>query len=64
MSFEALSDILGSVLRTGELQPSEVGVVTPYMGQVRRLRRAVRQLNVETRDLLVASVDSFQGSLF
>ena len=50
------------VLKEGELQPSQVGVVTPYMGQVRRLRRAISQnLSLERGELLVASVDSFQG---
>lgn len=58
-----LSEVLRCVLKTGELELSQVGVVTPYMGQVRRLRRALRQhLGVENfRELLVASVDSFQG---
>ncbi|CAJ1386776.1 unnamed protein product [Effrenium voratum] len=57
-----IARMLKSVLRTG-LKPSEVGVVTPYMGQVRTLRRAIRQevWLEEPRDLLVASVDSFQG---
>eukprot|EP00438_Fugacium_kawagutii_P008349 Skav233363 [mRNA] locus=scaffold394:594125:594734:+ [translate_table: standard] len=51
------------ILATGELKPWQVGVVTPYMGQVRRLRRAISQnLRLENpRELLVASVDSFQG---
>lgn len=55
---------LGSrcVLKEGELQPSQVGVVTPYMGQVRRLRRTISQnLSLTRGELLVASVDSFQG---
>lgn len=58
-----LSEVLRCVLKTGELELSQVGVVTPYMGQVRRLRRALRQnLRLENfRELLVASVDSFQG---
>ena len=50
------------MLKEGELQPSQVGVVTPYMGQVRRLRRTISQnLSLTRRELLVASVDSFQG---
>lgn len=51
------------ILATGELKPWQIGVVTPYMGQVRRLRRAISQnLRLENpRELLVASVDSFQG---
>ena len=51
------------VLQTGELQLSQVGVVTPYMGQVRTLRRELRRnLGLDNfRELLVASVDSFQG---
>ena len=60
-----ITQILASVLEAGELKPSQIGVVTPYMGQVRTLRRLIRKYvsdNPEMmRDLLVASVDSFQG---
>jgi len=57
-----LSEVLRCVLKEGELQPSQVGVVTPYMGQVRRLRRAISEnLSLTKGELLVASVDSFQG---
>ncbi|CAE7249359.1 UPF1 [Symbiodinium sp. CCMP2592] len=60
-----LTQILSSVLDAGELQASQIGVVTPYMGQVRTLRRLIRKylrLSPEaSKELLVASVDSFQG---
>lgn len=51
------------VLRVGELGVEDIGVVTPYMGQVRALRRALRQvLPEEQRRLLeIATVDNFQG---
>ena len=60
-----LTQILSSVLDAGELQASQIGVVTPYSGQVRTLRRLIRKylrLSPEaSKELLVASVDSFQG---
>merc|ERR1719443_2773257 len=52
------------VLATGELEEGDIGVVTPYMGQVRTLRRMIRpQLPAGTnpRLLEIASVDNFQG---
>ena len=60
-----LTQILSSVLDAAELQASQIGVVTPYAGQVRTLRRLIRKylsLSPEaSKELLVASVDSFQG---
>ena len=53
------------MLDAAELQASQIGVVTPYAGQVRTLRRLIRKylsLSPEaSKELLVASVDSFQG---
>jgi len=54
------------VLEAGELAAVDIGVVTPYVGQVRVLRRAVREmlppgLLENVRDLDVQSVDGFQG---
>jgi len=58
-----ITQILASVLHARELQPSQIGIVTPYQGQVRTLRRLIRQYIdlPNPRDLLVASVDAFQG---
>eukprot|EP00930_Biecheleria_cincta_P033857 TRINITY_DN23438_c0_g1_i1.p1 TRINITY_DN23438_c0_g1~~TRINITY_DN23438_c0_g1_i1.p1 ORF type:complete len:1595 (-),score=274.71 TRINITY_DN23438_c0_g1_i1:10-4794(-) len=51
------------VLQDGELGADEIGVVTPYMAQVRALRKAIRErLQESDRRLLeIASVDNFQG---
>ena len=60
-----LTQILASILSTGELAASQIGIVTPYMGQVRTLRRLIdKYLSLSpaaSQELLVASVDSFQG---
>lgn len=55
--------LLRSVLARGELALKDVGVVTPYVAQVRHLRRIVRfELpGVMTDALEIASVDNFQG---
>ncbi|CAE8620289.1 unnamed protein product, partial [Polarella glacialis] len=57
---------LESILKAGDLLASQVGVVTPYSGQVKRLRRSIRsELSTNIigfgRELEIASVDSFQG---
>ncbi|CAK9070609.1 Regulator of nonsense transcripts 1 (ATP-dependent helicase RENT1) (Nonsense mRNA reducing factor 1) (NORF1) (Up-frameshift suppressor 1 homolog) (mUpf1) [Durusdinium trenchii] len=58
-----LCTVLRGILKAGELSPAQIGVVTPYMGQVRELRRTLQQFFGQTRarELLVASVDSYQG---
>ena len=60
-----VTQILLSVLHAGDLQACQIGVVTPYMGQVRTLRRLMRKymdLSPEALpELQVASVDGFQG---
>eukprot|EP00931_Biecheleriopsis_adriatica_P049557 TRINITY_DN28676_c0_g1_i1.p1 TRINITY_DN28676_c0_g1~~TRINITY_DN28676_c0_g1_i1.p1 ORF type:complete len:971 (-),score=178.11 TRINITY_DN28676_c0_g1_i1:322-2904(-) len=58
--------ILQEVLNAGDLEPSEIGVVTPYVGQVRVMRRGIREalprdLLPNIQDLEVKSVDGFQG---
>merc|ERR1711957_255897 len=50
-------DIVSNLLRAHSgVKPSEIGVVTPYAAQCRRLRKELGQLSVET-----SSVDGFQG---
>jgi len=47
-----------------ELEITEIGVVTPYVAQVRHLKRIIRNIIPEGQDpelLEVASVDNFQG---
>eukprot|EP00928_Gymnodinium_smaydae_P099820 TRINITY_DN9638_c0_g1_i1.p1 TRINITY_DN9638_c0_g1~~TRINITY_DN9638_c0_g1_i1.p1 ORF type:complete len:1408 (-),score=265.01 TRINITY_DN9638_c0_g1_i1:59-4282(-) len=61
---ERIKDLLLDVLDQGELTLSDIGVVTPYMAQVRLLRRSLRQAlpqDTVARDLEIASVDNFQG---
>merc|ERR1712110_648704 len=48
----------------GELEVTEVGVVTPYVAQVRQLKRMLKNVVPEGADpelLEIASVDNFQG---
>ena len=64
---EAVAQVVRGILSAGELTPGQVGVVTPYAGQVRLVRRV---LNVPRGRaaaeapggvLEVASVDGFQA---
>lgn len=61
---QMIADIVRNVLHSKELKVSEVGVVTPYMAQVRRLRQLLRPVlppGADPRLLECASVDNFQG---
>ncbi|EKX41601.1 hypothetical protein GUITHDRAFT_74611, partial [Guillardia theta CCMP2712] len=65
---EKLLQVLIMVLRKKNLRPRDVGVVTPYMAQVRLLKRSWHSLcarenldQAEARELEIASVDNFQG---
>jgi hypothetical protein len=67
-------ELVDSILGAGELTPSEIGVVTPYVAQVRLLRQKWRERcnHAKSRTkphttsdafsrLEIASVDNFQG---
>jgi len=63
---QKILSILTKVLEAGELAAVDIGVVTPYVGQIRVLRQAVREmlppgLLGNPRDLDIQSVDGFQG---
>lgn len=61
---EAIVRVLREVLAGGELGVTDVGVVTPYVAQVRCLRRAAMSVVPQGTDPLlleIASVDNFQG---
>lgn len=61
---QMVASLVGKVLGYGELSVSQVGVVTPYVAQVRRLcqfLRAVLPPGADPRLLECASVDNFQG---
>ena len=58
---QQLCDILRDVLLAGELQPSDVGVVTPYKAQVATLRQMLTEKLKGGRAVEVGSVDGFQG---
>eukprot|EP00435_Cladocopium_sp_Y103_P054205 s1761_g17.t1 len=64
MEAQLVANVVGKVFQQGELNVSQVGVVTPYMAQVRRLRQMLRPVipaGVDFRLLECASVDNFQG---
>ena len=44
------------------LEASEIGVITPYTGQIRSIKSATHSLLGPLRGLKVATVDSFQGA--
>jgi len=61
---QRVCDLVFEVIAQGELELAEIGVVTPYMAQVRALRRALRdsfQQDSSMRLMEIASVDAFQG---
>ncbi|CAK9006786.1 Regulator of nonsense transcripts 1 homolog (ATP-dependent helicase UPF1) [Durusdinium trenchii] len=61
---QLVASLVGKVFQYGELNVSQVGVVTPYMAQVRRLRQMLRPVippGADFRLLECASVDNFQG---
>eukprot|EP00929_Paragymnodinium_shiwhaense_P020571 TRINITY_DN13670_c0_g1_i1.p1 TRINITY_DN13670_c0_g1~~TRINITY_DN13670_c0_g1_i1.p1 ORF type:complete len:1253 (-),score=306.35 TRINITY_DN13670_c0_g1_i1:91-3849(-) len=61
---ELVARMVQDVFYQRELEITEVGVVTPYVAQVRILKRLLRNLVPEGQDpelLEVASVDNFQG---
>lgn len=65
-SFEAeqVLRLLAQVLQSRELGINDVGIVTPYTAQVRRLRQMARPLipyGTDPRLMEIASVDAFQG---
>eukprot|EP00927_Polykrikos_kofoidii_P035357 TRINITY_DN29931_c0_g1_i1.p1 TRINITY_DN29931_c0_g1~~TRINITY_DN29931_c0_g1_i1.p1 ORF type:complete len:1315 (+),score=272.70 TRINITY_DN29931_c0_g1_i1:68-4012(+) len=57
-------ELVTQVLKFGELSPEDIGVVSPYMAQVRALRKTLRsQLpgDFDKRLLEISSIDNFQG---
>lgn len=59
-----IQDLLLEILEAGELDLEHIGIVTPYMAQVRALRRALRGAlpdHCDPKMLEIASVDNFQG---
>jgi len=56
--------LIEDIMAEGALKMSDIGVVTPYKGQVRTLRRVLQErfpVEIEKRELEMASVDNFQG---
>jgi len=61
---EQVLRLVRQVLSAGELTLNDIGIVTPYASQVRRLRQLLRPLvprGTNPRFLEIASVDAFQG---
>jgi regulator of nonsense transcripts 1 len=61
---EIVNRVVQDVFYQRELEVEEVGVVTPYVAQVRVLKRMLKNIIPEGQDpelLEVASVDNFQG---
>lgn len=61
---EVVNRIVQDVFFQRELEVTEVGVVTPYLAQVKLLKRMLKNIVPEGQDpelLEVASVDNFQG---
>ncbi|CAJ1370949.1 unnamed protein product [Effrenium voratum] len=61
---QMVASVVGKVFQYGELSVGQVGVVTPYVAQVRRLKQLLRPVlppGADFRLLECASVDNFQG---
>jgi hypothetical protein len=59
---EAVADEVETLLGAG-VAPADIGVITPYSGQIGKVRSALAQLSgTNTGAVKVATVDSFQGS--
>mmetsp|Transcript_158679 Transcript_158679/g.304459 ORF Transcript_158679/g.304459 Transcript_158679/m.304459 type:complete len:1518 (-) Transcript_158679:143-4696(-) len=62
-----IKDLVVECLKCGDLTMNDIGIVTPYKGQVRTLRKvffegiAGAEQASRSRDLEIASVDNFQG---
>lgn len=56
---DAVFDILKAVLDAGDVLASDVGIVTPYKGQVELLRKMIEESAIA--GLEINSVDGFQG---
>ncbi|KAI0634736.1 P-loop containing nucleoside triphosphate hydrolase protein [Trametes polyzona] len=54
---EYVKDILND--RKRPVRPTDIGVITPYFAQVRKIRTLLRKSNIS--DVKVASVEEFQG---
>lgn len=48
-------------LRDAGISQAEIGVITGYTGQITTVRGALDDLTIETNDIVVDTVDSFQG---
>jgi DNA polymerase III delta prime subunit len=44
-----------------EVSPSEIGVITPYSGQIKAIRDALSGVDDDTRSIKIDTIDSFQG---
>lgn len=44
------------------LEPEEIGIITPYRGQIGAIRNALNQLDGKTPSVKIDTIDSFQGS--
>jgi superfamily I DNA and/or RNA helicase len=64
-----VAELLKDVLAAGELTYADIGVITPYSSQVRKLREKIRggmkwqtgAAKTDVQALEIASVDAFQG---
>ena len=60
---DVLMEVLGGVLRRGQVQAKEVGIVTPYSAQVKHVTELAqaRLRPFQPADLEIQSVDAYQG---
>ncbi|KAM3576755.1 hypothetical protein VYU27_001350 [Nannochloropsis oceanica] len=60
---DVLMEVLGGVLRGGQVQSTDVGIVTPYSAQVKHVTELAqhRLRNFKPTELEIQSVDAYQG---
>ncbi|KAH7730104.1 RNA helicase [Aphelenchoides avenae] len=58
MEMDIVIDYVKRLLDSGRVQPSEIGVISPYKFQTTKLRKELK----DVKDLTIDSVEGFQGS--
>lgn len=59
---EAIVDYVSNLVNISGVPPSKIGIAASYRDQVRLLKSAFEQADIETDSILIQTFDSFQGS--
>jgi hypothetical protein len=56
-----VAEIVQLLIHHNGFAPADIAVITPYVGQLRHLELELKRLGVRRNDLLLNTVDAFQG---